>query len=250
MTPRDRLDDLLLRAATEDLTVTEAEELDALLARFPGADAEAYALAAAALDPVLSRSHPPLPESLQRKLNRAAVRFARGELPAPEPAPAPPPAGRGPRRAWVPWAGWGVAAGLAVAVAALAWPKPAPTVAQQRDEFVRRTAPVTFAGESDTRAAASVVWSAAEQTGFLEVRGLPANDPARESYQLWIVDPAQKHPVDAAVFDVRPDGTALVKLRPPIRVSEVKALAITKEVAGGVVVTSAPMLVVLTPKAG
>jgi hypothetical protein len=249
--PLDRLIDLILRRATEGLTAAEDDEMIALQARFPDVNADEIELTVAALDPALREAHPAPPLGVLTKLNRLAVQYARGDLP-PEPPraePAAPRAGRAPA-----WLGWAVAAGVSIAFASYAlWPKPVapaePTLAQLRDEFVSRAKPVAFAGANDAKASASVQWSTAEQTGFLEVRGLAPNDPAREQYQLWIVDPAQEQPIDGGVFDVKPDGTALVRMRPPIRVSGAKVLAITKEKAGGVVVTKGPHVVVLTPKA-
>jgi len=248
MNPRDRLIELALRRATEGLTAAEEDEMFALQARFPDVDTEELELTVAALDPAHLEAHAPPPPGVLSKLNRLAVQYARGDLPT-EPAQPAPATARAPRLPA--WLGWAVAASVALAFATYAlWPKPrAQTLAQQRDEFVSRAAPVAFAGTNDAKAAATVQWSTAEQTGFLEVRGLTPNDPAREQYQLWIVDPAQEHPIDAGVFDVKPDGTALVKMNPPIRVSGAKALAITKEKAGGVVVTKGPHVVVLTPKA-
>ena len=61
------------------------------------------------------------------------------------------------------------------------------------------------------------------------------------------MDPSKKHPVDGGVFDVKPDGTALVRVRAPIQVKDAKAFAVTKETAGGVPVSDGPMLLVLTP---
>ncbi len=36
-----------------------------------------------------------------------------------------------------------------------------------------------------------VVWSNSLQKGYVTFRGLPANDPGKETYQLWIVDENQ-----------------------------------------------------------
>lgn len=253
MNPRDRLIDLIMRRATEGLTTAEADELLALAARFPDVDADEIELTVAALDPVHSEPHPAPPVGVLTKLNRLAVQYARGDLP-PEPRRAEPAPARAPAARVPAWLGWAVAAGVTVAFASYAlWPKPiAPaelTLVQQRDEFVSRAKPVAFAGTNDAKATATVQWSTAEQTGFLEVRGLAPNDPAREQYQLWIVDPAQKQPIDAGVFDVKPDGTALVRMRPPIRVSGATVLAITREKSGGVVVTEQPFVIKLDPKA-
>lgn len=248
MTPRDRLIDLILCRATEGLTAAEHDEMIALQARFPDVDADEIELTVAALDPVHRERAPAPPPGVLAKLNRLAVQYARGEQPA-EPRRTEPLAPRTGRTGG--WLGWAVAASVSIAFAAYAlWPKPAaPALDKQRDAFVARAHPATFSGANGAKASATVQWSTAEQTGFLEVRGLAPNDPAREQYQLWIVDPAQEHPIDAGVFDVKSDGTALVKMNPPIRVSGAKVLAITKEKAGGVVVTKGPHVVVLTPEA-
>ena len=95
-----------------------------------------------------------------------------------------------------------------------------------------------------------MVWSTAKQEGYLEVRGLKPTDPTKEQYQLWIVDPTKKQPVDGGVFDVKPDGTALVRVRTPIVVKDAVAFAVTKETAGGVVVSEKEHLLVLKPKPG
>lgn len=236
MTTDDRLDELLTLEATQGLTPAEARELDALLAAHPDADPDALALAAAALHLALSAPPDPLPAHVAAKLHRAAAGFA--------PAPARP------RPAYAAWAGWAVAACLAGVLVFTNWPKPPrpePTLAQKRDEL--RTEAVTFAGAKGATTG-GVVWCTAKQEGYLEVCGLPPLDPAKEQYQLWIVDPSKKQPVDGGVFDVNPDGTALVRVRNPIQVKDAKAFAVTKEVAGGVVVSDGPHLLVLTPKPG
>ena len=138
-------------------------------------------------------------------------------------------------------------------VAALSERKSEPTVAQKRDELLKDASAkaVAFEGDNKATATGTVVWSNSKQEGYLEVRGLPALNPKTEQYQLWIVDPAHKEPVDGGVFDVKHDGTALVRVRNPILVREAKAFAITKEVVGGVPVSKQPKHeLVLIPKQG
>lgn len=244
MTPTpDRLDELLVLDATRGLTPAEATELDALLANFPGADPEGIELAAAAVHRALLGAPEPLPPGLAERLELTAVAFFPSGKAAPKRAPA---------RAWGKWAGragWAVAACLAGLLVYTNWPKKELTLAERRREL--EPAAAKFAGDRPG-AAAEVVWSGEKQEGYLEVRGLPPLDPSKEQYQLWIVDAGRpdKEPVDGGVFDVRPDGTALVRVRPPIRVRDPAAFAITKEAAGGVVVTRAKHELVLTPKAG
>ena len=231
----DRLDDLLILSATQVLTPAEELELSQLLLAAHPDDPDATARAAAAIHLALSGPPEPLPAHVAAKLHRAAAAHA----PA---SPAPPRT----RPAYLAWAGWAVAACLAGVLASTYWPKPKePTLAQKRDEL-RKDAPV-FAAAKDGMSG-EVVWSNEKQEGYIEVRGLPPLDPAKWQYQLWIVDPSRKQPVDGGVFDVRPDGTALVRVRAPIHVKEAKAFAVTKEDAGGVVVSDGPMLLVLAPK--
>ena len=51
-------------------------------------------------------------------------------------------------------------------------------------------------GPSDRRGEPSgdVVWNTGEQRGYMRFRGLPANDPAKFQYQLWIFDGKRTDP--------------------------------------------------------
>ncbi len=242
----DRLEELLATEATQRLTPAEESELDALLSAHPGPDSEGFGLAAAALHLALAGPPEPLPAALAEKLRRAAERTV--------PVPAPPRAAR--RGAWIAWSGWAVGAVLAWLLLYTNWPKPAqkvpePTFAELCEVLRRdRSAETSLGEDATTGCSATIVWSTAKQEGFLEVRGLPPNDPTKEQYQLWIVDPSQKHPVDGGVFDVPSDGAVLVRVRNPIRVKKAAAFAITKEGTGGVVVSAGPHLLVLKPKPG
>lgn len=84
-----------------------------------------------------------------------------------------------------------------------------------------------------------VVWNATLQQGVMRFRGLAANDPAVEQYQLWIFDADrdEAHPVDGGVFDVAGDGEVLVAIDPRVPVGRATAFAVTVERPGGVVVS-------------
>jgi anti-sigma-K factor RskA len=246
MTP-ERLDELLALEATQGLTPAEQAELDALLAASPDTDPDSLEYAAAAIHLAFLGKPEPLPATLAAKLQRAA----------PQAAPAVPasvsPATR-PTRNWESRLGWVVAACLAGVLAFTYWPKTPQkqlTVAELRDQL--RPQATAFVGKKDA-ISGDIVWSNAKQEGYLEVRGLPALDPKKEQYQLWIVDPSRKQPIDGGVFDVNPDGTVLVRIRNPIVVKEAKLFAITKEPAGGVVVSEdgakGKFELVLTPQQG
>lgn len=94
-----------------------------------------------------------------------------------------------------------------------------------------------------------VVWSPDRQAGFLRLEGLPANDPSKQQYQLWIIDaerdPAQ--PVDGGVFDVPAEqsGEVVVPIDAKLPVGQAVAFAVTIEPPGGVVVSSRERLPLL-----
>ena len=92
-----------------------------------------------------------------------------------------------------------------------------------------------------------VIWSNAEQKGYLRLRGLPVNDPDKATYQLWIFDEAQdeKYPIDGGVFDINKDGEVIVPIDAKINVKNPKIFAVTKEKPGGVVVSDRTGLVAL-----
>ena len=52
-------------------------------------------------------------------------------------------------------------------------------------------------------ASGDIVWSNAQQAGFMRFRGLVPNDPGVSQYQLWIFDAKrdEAHPIDGGVFD-------------------------------------------------
>jgi hypothetical protein len=88
-----------------------------------------------------------------------------------------------------------------------------------------------------------VVFDPVQQIGFLRFRGIPANDPRLEQYQLWIADGDRDspEPVDGGVFDVPVQSTAsgdvIVPFRAKLPVGKPMAFVITMERPGGVVVS-------------
>jgi hypothetical protein len=158
--------------------------------------------------------------------------------------------------------GW-LAAAVCLAVAVLgwgqAWNKPLPaSPATARARLVERneprlvriawTATDDAAVVGDPSAAGDVVFDPATQEGYMRFRGLAANDPGREQYQLWIFDARQdeRYPVDGGVFDI-PQGAAevIVPIRPAIVARAPVMFAITVEKPGGVVVSSRERLPLL-----
>lgn len=164
------------------------------------------------------------------------------------------------------WAGWAVAAAACVVLAVNVWttrngstsgnnvavnppaqttPAPLPSLAEQRAQFLA-TAPdavqttwTDYNPKQPRGVVGDVVWSNALQKGFLRFRNIPANDKARETYQLWIFDAAQsaKTPIDGGVFDVDANGDVIVPIDAKIKVQKPTMFAVTAEKPGGVVVS-------------
>lgn len=66
---------------------------------------------------------------------------------------------------------------------------------------------------------------------------LPANDPSKETYQLWIVDESQKYPIDGGLFNVSTQGEIILPIDARLKVEKPKMFAVTAEKPGGVVVS-------------
>ena len=82
----------------------------------------------------------------------------------------------------------------------------------------------------------------------MRFRGLAANDPAVEQYQLWIFDAErdEARPVDGGVFDVpSTDSDTIVPIDAKLPVSRATLFAVTIEQPGGVVVSSRERLPLL-----
>ena len=95
-------------------------------------------------------------------------------------------------------------------------------------------------------ASGDVVWSTAEQRGYMRFVGLVPNDPKQFQYQLWIFDKDRddKYPVDGGVFDVSSNGEVIVPISAKLRVSDATLFAVTIEKPGGVVVSKRERIVV------
>ena len=97
-------------------------------------------------------------------------------------------------------------------------------------------------------ASGEIIWSTSEQRGFMRIRGLAANEPTREQYQLWIFDRNrdERYPVDGGVFDI-PAGAeeVLVPIDAKLPFEEPYLFAVTVEPPGGVVVSSRERIVLV-----
>lgn len=254
----DRLYDLLAARATVGVTPAEDDELAVLLTRWPHVEPDDFDRAAAAVhltgvDPL---AVPPVPPDLLSKLHADAAAHFGHDWPAAE-RETP---NRHRRSAAFYWAvcGWTCAATVLVGFLLLQFARrdgrPELTVAQKRDRLAADPTATRYVSAPKADApTGTVVFSAARQEGYLELKGLTPNDPAKSQYQLWVVDAGRTHkePVDGGVFDANPDGTALVPVRSPLVLRDVAAFAVTVEPPGGVVVSEdgkrEKFLVVLTP---
>jgi len=166
--------------------------------------------------------------------------------------------------------GW-LAAAAAIAIAAVGWlrtpPAPAPTptpptpptptLADRLANLLTDpgTATVTLAAQTDANAKGAsgvAVWNNQRQQGFLRLKGLAANDPSKEQYQLWIFDKTREtYPIDGGVFDVSQafvdpaTGDTIVPMNAKLEVRQPAAIAVTVERPGGVVVTTKERLCLL-----
>jgi anti-sigma-K factor RskA len=149
-----------------------------------------------------------------------------------------------PRRSnWIPWT---LAACLALSCAYLVAEsgglRKRIARLEKRDIFSRvHIASLSSKLESAPNANAIVVWDGKKQRGILKVRQLPRNAADRD-YQLWLVDPRYKDPINGGVFHVANDGTLSVAFQPNAPVREAQVFAISLERKGGVRKAEGPIV--------
>jgi hypothetical protein len=267
----ERLMDLLAARCTQGLTDAESAELDRLLSDHAEVDPDSFDLSAASislatLDAATVSAE--LPASLRARLLAAANSTSSQRSPA-LPMSAARSAARTQAARSFPFA-W-LAAAAALALAVVGWWQVSrlssgngpqslntqlATFTQKAPDAVHCTWNGKEPGFESVKG--EVIWSDALQRGFMLLSGLPANDPSRKQYQLWIVDPSRdKHPVDGGVFDIAavlgpqeraPTGEIIVPIVCKLRVQSPAAFALTVEKPGGVVVSEGPLVVVAAPK--
>jgi hypothetical protein len=259
---RDRLLELLADRATQGLSDQESRELDALLAQHPDVDADVMDRAAAAVDLAFAADTAPMPEAVRK---RVAAQIPR-EFPGQDVAPAPialigKPGNPGkPRSVYLGW----LAAAACLALAAIAWwPRARQTTPAASDRQVLLSKPGTLQGAwgewSDGSVQAEVkgvtgdvIWNEAEQRGYMRFTGLPVADPAKQVYQLWIIDDrGMDQRISGAIFDAQGTGEVLVPITPQIKTRNAAAFAVTIEEPGGTWVSDMKRRVVIAkPKRG
>lgn len=243
-TPRERLMALYADLATQGASREEMLEIERLEHALGLDDRgrEEMELAAALLDPALSGAvRERAPESLRAKLLQRAHERADSAPAAPvrqEPV-SPIPFRR--QAGWMGGLGW-LAAAASLALAAVGWLAPrgsGPSFEQVASAPDRvRWAWASGPDWTGQGVRGEVVFSIASQEGFMTFEGLPALDSENEQYQLWIIDPEQKHPIDGGVFDAPAGaGERRVPIRAKLAVKQAAAFAVTVEKRGGVVVS-------------
>ena len=92
-----------------------------------------------------------------------------------------------------------------------------------------------------------VIWNDEKQEGYMSLENLAVNDPTKNQYQLWIVDPERDElPVDGGVFDItEKDGKSIIPIRNALAINEPVAFVITLEQPGGVVKSKQEVVVAL-----
>ncbi len=278
---KDRMLDLLTDEVLFGLDENEQNELRELERLFPGLRSNGSLEFAASAVSLTNLEFEPLPEHLRSKilsnlnsvltLEKSAkvlpfqpqLREASSETPSDEIQKT---FVFEPKRPFMQWLGWALAGAACVALGFSLWinlQKPTtveivkevpPKIIPVSDQYnnllnsakdVQKTTWTNPA--NDKEILGEVVWSEAEQKGFMKFKGLAANDVAKETYQLWIFDETQdeKTPVDGGVFDVKGNGEVLIPIDAKLKVQKPKLFAITVEKPGGVVVSKREKLVAI-----
>lgn len=169
------------------------------------------------------------------------------------------------------WLGWAVAATACIALALNLWstrprlqdqtaqnqvggqqtPTPKLSASEERASLLAGTTDTVKIPLADAKNPEKIlgemVWSNSLQKGYARFTNLPANDTAKETYQLWIVDEAQnpKTPISGGVFNVSTTGETTISIDPQLIVKKPIMIAVSKEKPGGVVVSAPERIVAL-----
>jgi hypothetical protein len=271
MRPEDRelLNELLAERALQGLEDADRAKLTELLQSAGLEDDESFDFAAAAAMLAIADPAERPPASVYTRAAQAAEIFAREmensrnvmgtpALRLTEPDALMP----RPRRISSAWLGW-MAAAACLAFAAIGWIQifanrqnalpPQVALASLRDAVA--TAPDAkrmmwsdWDKPEIQGVKGDVVWSEDGQKGYMTFRGLPANDPTKEQYQLWIVDErGLEQRVSGGIFNGTGESTGwqgevraqrvgdelIVEISPRIHVGKPALFAVTVEKPGG-----------------
>ncbi|MGI9035669.1 MAG: anti-sigma factor [Pyrinomonadaceae bacterium] len=262
---KEKMLNLLADRAVFGLDETEFAEFEKLANEFPAlANDNSFEIAATAFNLVNLNVSEPLPNHLNSKILADADKFFAAALPAPEEYQKTFEISRAPKLSMWGWLGWAVAALACAALLLNIWltrvPKindiggvnPQPTAspapppanyAEQRAQLLASAGDVIEKNWTDynpkepRNVSGDIVWSNSLQKGFVRFHNLPVNNETKETYQLWIFDKTQEHPVDGGVFNVDQNGDVVLPIDAKLKVKEPKMFAVTAEKPGGVVVS-------------
>ncbi len=285
--PRQRLLELAAGVAIGDLDEIELQELE----QFDGAEVEGlvteFESVASNLFLLFANDTPlaPIPPALARTIARQGAMYLQSRPASSQPTvqshaiesrPETEPvtlATTGRRPAWRETVAWLCVAACVILLAGLNLFPMVRSTAQSTKELTYADKRQRLLGAADTVVASwepgktpiassgvdgssavsgDVVWSTSKQEGYMTFRGLPVNNPSREQYQLWIVDPARDDkPVDGGVFDIPVgDGMIVIPIHAKLGIAKPTLFAVTIEKPGGVVVSSQERLPVLAKPEG
>lgn len=86
---------------------------------------------------------------------------------------------------------------------------------------------------SEALPVALIMWDQQKQTGTILLDKLPSV-LANQDYQLWIIDPSQKNPIDCGTIILGANGVTTVQFAPKSPVKLIGKFALTLEKKGGV----------------
>ena len=247
---KDLMLDLLCKKAVYGLDAGEEKQL-ADLQRESGGKEESlsFELTAAAIGVASVDAHEEMPAALRERIIADADKYV-GVSDASDVPISVRGSGEPVRGSLFNWLGWAFAAAACIALSLNIFYTRQKTdivnltPAQMREQLIASGQPLARANwgpgqMSDVRPSGDVVWSDATQTGYIRVSGLPKNDPAKETYQLWIVAENQdpKTPVDGGTFDIATDGEVVIPINAKVKAMNPQGFAITIEKPGGVPVS-------------
>jgi len=263
---QELLFDLLTKKAVYGLDEAEQQQLEEMDPGTVDAEFRSLEITAAVISMAGLSDEEPLPSHLYSKIAAEAQQYV-GAVEVQE-SPWPPPlkndtsSEERPARSWFGWLGWAAAAAACIAlavnigltrfrpveVAKAPPPVEVPhvlTPAELREEMMRSTTNMIKANWAPgnvkelKQISGDIVWSDEKQVGYMRLRGLPANDPNKETYQLWIFDKTQDKatPIDGGTFDVTANGEVVIPINAKLNAQGPEMFAITVEKPGGVVVS-------------
>lgn len=255
---RERMLDLLTDQILFGLNAEESAELKELEKFYPELKNDnSLELTASAIGLTNLDQIEPMPEHLRTKiLADASAFFAKKYSETQSNEELQPTFSFEPKRPFIQWLGWAFAGIACLALGFSIWtnlqkpteivrevPQKVPTISEQYNNLLASAKDLKKTNwinpANDKEVLGEVVWSEAEQKGFMKFKGLAVNDVTKEEYQLWIFDETQdeKTPIDGGVFDVKENGEVLIPIKANLKFKNPKLFAITKEKPGGVMVS-------------